>query len=459
MRVMLAVAGVLAGAMAPAQDLEALVQKAEALGARTGVVVRDLDGPMLCVIRGGECFRPASNVKLLTAAAVLRGLGSGYEFTTRFLLRKGELVVSAGGDPNFITGTEHGPEVVFDKVSRALRALGVSAVRGIVLDQGPFTGPDRPADWPKDQLDRPYCSPTGGLVLERSTFSVRVQPGAGVAAAELIAPVCDVPLTGSIGLTSRSRDVVWGANDVTGSVKLNGRFLASGKPAVGTWSVRDPAAWFAASLRAALGKGGLAVDPAAPARDGEVYVHRSPLLPSLRRCLEDSSNFDAEQLLRALAASTCKDGSLQGGLQARLEQLRALVGNLPAELQLTDGCGLSRGNDVQPIVVVEVLRAVLRGPDAAALLAALPVGGESGTLIERFRHSPVASRVHAKTGWIRGVSALSGVIQLDGQRLRVFSILMNYDSKRDGLNKDLKSIQDRLVEAIAALPGRGGQGQ
>jgi D-alanyl-D-alanine carboxypeptidase/D-alanyl-D-alanine-endopeptidase (penicillin-binding protein 4) len=159
-----------------------------------------------------------------------------------------------------------------------------------------------------------------------------------------------------------------------------------------------------------------------------------------------------------LGAATHKDGSLQGGQLARLDQLRALVGNLPPELQLADGCGLSRGNEIQPLLVVEVLRSVLRGKDADAMLSALPVGGESGTLAERFHHTSLVGRVHAKTGWIRGASALSGMIQL-GDRLRVFSILMNYDPKRDGLNRDLKSLQDRMVEAIAALPARAGLGQ
>jgi len=40
--------------------------------------------------------------------------------------------------------------------------------------------------------------------------------------------------------------------------------------------------------------------------------------------------------------------------------------------------------------------------------------------------------VHAKTGWIRGASALSGVLRLKDGGLRLFAILMRYDSKLDG---------------------------
>jgi len=91
---------------------------------------------------------------------------------------------------------------------------------------------------------------------------------------------------------------------------------------------------------------------------------------------------------------------------------------------------------------------VLRGEPRAALLAALPVAAESGTLEKRFAHSTVAGRVHAKTGWIRGVSALSGVLERgDGSRC-LFSILMNYDPGKGGLNPQLKALQEQIVEAL-----------
>lgn len=434
-----------------AQDLAVLVRQAEALGARTGIVVRDLSGGVRFERRANEFFAPASNLKLLTAAAVLRGLGDEHAFATRFELQQGRLVVHAGGDPNLISGTEHAPERVFAAVAEALRARGITAVRGIDLVAGAFQGPDRPATWPTDQLDRPYCAPTGGLVLEQGTFSVRVAPGQGSAQCELVAPPAALPIRGSIALVTDRRAAVWGALDLGDAIKVQGRFLRTAGPATGTWAVRDPAGWFGATLRAVLERAGIGVDPAAPAADGEVHVHRSPLRPALARCLLDSSNFDAEQLLRALGASTRGDGSLAGGMLAMAEQLRGLVGNLPPGTELVDGSGLSRGNRVSPALVAEVLRAALRGPGAATFLAGLPVGGESGTLNDRFRRSAVAGRVHAKTGWIRGASALSGYVRSPSGD-RSFAILMNYDRDQNGLNRDLKALQEKMVEAIDALP-------
>jgi D-alanyl-D-alanine carboxypeptidase/D-alanyl-D-alanine-endopeptidase (penicillin-binding protein 4) len=55
------------------------------------------------------------------------------------------------------------------------------------------------------------------------------------------------------------------------------------------------------------------------------------------------------------------------------------------------------------------------------LLAALPVAGRTGTLVDRMRGTPAAGVVLAKTGTTSNASALSGFV---GDRY-VFSILQN----------------------------------
>lgn len=447
-----AAVGVLSAAATGQQELGELVRQSERLGVRTGVAVRDLDGrELLFAHRAGEAFAPASNLKLVTAAAVLHGLGAGHRFTTRFVLQGGVLVVQGGGDPNLCGDGDDAPAAVFAAVAKALRARGAAAIAGIELQAGPFTGPERPPTWPQDQLDAWYCPPTGAFVLERGTFVLRLEAhGGGEAAVAIVAPPVELPLRGSIPLVDSRKNAVYGAIDLGSAVRLSGRFWRRSPPVEIRTALREPAAWFEATLRQALRHGGVAIDAAARPADGEVYVHRSPLLPALRRALEDSSNFDAEQLLRVLGAAR-GDGSFDGGLQAERTALRGLCGNLPAEVALFDGSGLSAPNRLLPAVLVEVLRATLRSPHGKALLDCLPRGGESGTLEDRFENAEVGGRVAAKTGWIRGASALSGVVQR-GERLRVFSILMNYDPARGGLNKQLKALQERMVAAIDAMP-------
>src|SRR5262249_43995212 len=159
----------------------------EALGARTGVAVCDGSGRVLFRHRATDTFAPASNLKLLTAAAVLQGLGPDFTFNTTFAWRAGRLVVAASGDPNWIHDTPNDPATVCAAVAQALQRLGVKRLAGIDLQPGTFTGPGRPPTWPQDQLQTYYCAPTGPFVLEQGTFHVRIEARGGDTAAVAIA--------------------------------------------------------------------------------------------------------------------------------------------------------------------------------------------------------------------------------------------------------------------------------
>jgi D-alanyl-D-alanine carboxypeptidase/D-alanyl-D-alanine-endopeptidase (penicillin-binding protein 4) len=194
----------------------------------------------------------------------------------------------------------------------------------------------------------------------------------------------------------------------------------------------------------------LGVDrPDAPARDLELPDIETPLRPALRATLAGSSNVHAEQLMRVLGAERRGDGSLRGGAAAVREVLAEWLGEVPAGLDIADGSGLSRGNRVSAAFVARLLRTGWQAPWADALRDAMARPGESdGTLRRRFRDAPgLHDRLWAKTGTIRGVSALSGVVlSADGGRGVAFAILMNWDR---GSSSRARSLQEQLVRAIA----------
>jgi D-alanyl-D-alanine carboxypeptidase/D-alanyl-D-alanine-endopeptidase (penicillin-binding protein 4) len=439
-----------------ALSLPQAVAQAEQLGARTGVAAVELDGAWRHRHRATERFLPASNMKLLSAAAVLHGLGRDFQFETRFELRGGRLIVVAGGDPNWITGTAHSPEVLWRGVIAALLRQGVRSLRGVTLDERPFTGPSRPPTWPQDQLDTYYCAPTGGLVLDQGTFRIAVKPTGAAADASLVAPFVGMPVEGSIAVVATKKGAVYGAVDLGDRVRVQGKVYRGANPQEITVAVREPLPWFERALGEALEQAGIRIDADAPCpEDSVVYVHRTPLQPALVRMLEASSNFDAEQLVRVLGAKKAGDGSLAGGAAALRSVLDRALGSVGEELVQVDGSGLSRGNEVTPSLLVRALRVVCASDDADMFLAALPVAGETGTLEGRFEDSPVRGRVRAKTGWIRGASSLSGILERkDGSRC-AFAILMNYDPRKNGLNGQLKELQESIVEALDRV-GRDG---
>ena len=81
----------------------------------------------------------------------------------------------------------------------------------------------------------------------------------------------------------------------------------------------------------------------------------------------------------------------------------------------------------------------------------LAVSGQSGTLDDRMRTPRMRGKVQAKTGFISGVSALSGVAKSDAGPEYVFSILVEYPPL-GGLNTSCwKPMQDRICELLVEL--------
>ena len=438
-----------------AQDLAKAIAAAEALGARTGVAVVESDGTVLFRHRVSEGFAPASNMKLLTAAAVIAGLGADYRFGTDFHLRSGRLVVTASGDPNWIHDSANAPEAVFATVAKTLRRLGVDRIGGIDLQAGDFTGPERPPTWPQDQLHTYYCAPTGPFVLEQGVFWLRLQPAAGDRAdVDLVAPVAAIALRNQVAMQDGKKNVVYGAIDGgDGSVRVTGRFPRRSTPVEIRTAMSDPQQWYRLALEKALTDAGLVVGRPTDLADRVVHRHRSDLKQAVLRMLEDSSNFDAEQCLRVLGHQR-GDGSLAGGTAALQKELQQLLGQVPDAAVFADGSGLSKQNRLTPGLLVVAMVQASRGKAGPVLRACLPVAGQSGTLTDRFVGTDLVGRVRAKTGWIRGASALSGLVEGKDGRVRWFSILMNYDPKVDGLNKDLKQLQEQIVRAIDSLDAR-----
>ena len=79
-------------------------------------------------------------------------------------------------------------------------------------------------------------------------------------------------------------------------------------------------------------------------------------------------------------------------------------------------------------------------------MGSLAVAGEDGTLSERFRGSDLRGRVIAKTGFVNGVSCLSGYLRAKDDNWYCFSILFN--GIPEGSNSGAKILQERIVRAI-----------
>ncbi|TVS99684.1 D-alanyl-D-alanine carboxypeptidase/D-alanyl-D-alanine-endopeptidase [Amycolatopsis bartoniae] len=418
------------------QDLGALLAASSLKGADIGLVVRKADtGEVLYTSQSDRRRQPASNAKLLTTMSALDVLGPQYRFHTSVegagrqvgSLLAGDLYLRGGGDPTMLASD-------YDALAAQVAASGVRTVAGSLFADDSFFDKTRLAPgWAWDDEPYYYDAQTSGLTIAPDTdydagsVLVTVTPGAaGAPPSVTVTPpnsyvrVVNTAVTGPGSLTV---DREHGTNTITVSGATSG--------VVREWmAVWEPTGLAASVFRDALARHGVRVlggtrFAPTPAGTRALAGHDSITVAQLLTpFLKRSNNMHAEALVK-----TAGGGSWDTGI-AKLEQDFPSFGVNAADLRLVDGSGLSRMDEVSPDQLADALLGARGKPWFPEFYAALPVAGNpdrmiGGTLSTRMAGTPAAGKVHAKTGSMTGVSALSGyVTAADGEEL-VFAMVSN----------------------------------
>jgi len=441
-----------------AQSIDTVLATAPAArGSFWGIQVIDLrTGKVLYQWNQDRFFVPASNTKLFTTALALSRLGPDYTFQTRVMSPAppdsegriaGDLRLVGGGDPNLSGRTipyqVHAPAgdplAAIEDLATQIAARGVRRVSGdIVGDDSWYAWEPYAPGWGVEDPKSDDGAPVSALTINDNCFTLHVAPGAhegDVALLTLTPPIeyyaiDNRVLTAPAGIERRIRfDRTPGSMEA----RLSGVIPVHDRGIDLTLAIEDPARYAALALRHALESRGIVVDGEAvsrhtPATDApEVELARrvsAPLVEDLRITDKVSQNLHAELALRAVGRAKRNAGTIAAGM----EEMRSFLSEIgvPADAYfLRDGSGLARLNLVTPATVLKLLRHMYASPLREQWISLLPVSGEDGSLRLRFADSPAAGRVHAKTGSLSHVSALSGYIQRRRGSWVAFSILVN----------------------------------
>jgi serine-type D-Ala-D-Ala carboxypeptidase/endopeptidase (penicillin-binding protein 4) len=163
-----------------------------------------------------------------------------------------------------------------------------------------------------------------------------------------------------------------------------------------------------------------------PATSNRVLAEHvsTPLLDDIRVINKTSENLHAELALRLAGKLRGSSGSFEGGIAA-VKQFLLQAGLKDDEFTFLDGSGLSRRDLVTPAATVQLLIYAARQPWGPAFEESLPLSGVDGSLTDRFQKTPAAGLIHAKTGSLSHVNALSGYGQTQPGKRFVFSIFCN----------------------------------
>jgi D-alanyl-D-alanine carboxypeptidase/D-alanyl-D-alanine-endopeptidase (penicillin-binding protein 4) len=383
-------------ATAQARNLTELRNKLKAesrkLGASSGAYVVDLtSGRELFKRDADRSLVPASNEKLFTTAVALLQFGEAGTLETTAQLGPGATVDGDGrldGDLYLVGGGDPSLDDVALKglAQRLVSTTGLTTITGgIVGDESVF--------------DR-----------RRGSFDSDFEP--------------DSDLGGQLG------GLTWG----------HGRATPGGPATVAAARLQ----FFLEKLKVKVQRAARTAAPAeAPDGAGEVVgTILSPPMKTLAAIAnQPSDNFYAETLVKNLGATFGSAGTTGAGLRVIRTRLKTF-GLTP---KLADGSGLSRSDRATPRQLVTLLREMATSEVSTAFIGSLAVPGKIGTLAGRMRGTAADGRCQAKTGTLRGVSALSGYCRSVGDRIVAFSFLEN---KMDAVSA--KAIEDRMVPAIVS---------
>ena len=383
--------------------IDRILSEREIARSAAGIYVWDLDAGRAVYAHNGDTrFTPASNMKLITAAAALIEWDAEHRFTTELYasgdrvvngVLPGNLYLRGYGDPSLSTAAFQRRELGFSTATveafvRSVRARGITTVAGrVVGDEGWFDD-ERAVDSWKPGIDA-WCGPLSALSANQGRH--------------------------------------------------------------GKKRVAEPASYAAALLTTALRKAGVKVSRGAttgslPASAILLQEQRSAELGVLLAHMnKQSDNHFAETLLKGLGKDTRDLGSTESGA-AQSKQTLATIGIPPSDAVIADGSGLSYANRLTAHDIARVLGAMWQRQDFGSYYNSLSIAGKDGTLHDRMRGTAAQGNARAKTGTLNVATSLSGYVRSADNHLVAFSILITgnpVDWERGN------AAQDAIVAALA----------
>ena len=465
------------------QNIEAALNDPLLASSNVGMKVVSLEtGEVLYEKDAEKLYHPASTMKLITAATALVKLSPNYRFHTTLYADRVEdrqvlenIYLKGGGDPVFNSSD-------LEKMVERLVETEVKDLQGdIVVDETYFDPIRRGKGWMWD--DGPiggYYPHLSALTINRNGVLARISPGTKIG--DPVHVHLDPPTqfmkivndTTTVGHSEKTRLTIKRKEESTGENVL----IIDGAMTIGQAKmnrrvdVLDPALYCGTLLREMLAKRGVTLQGTVrygevPEEAAEIITHVSPPLSRIVwEMNKPSDNLIAELLLKTIGAELRgAPGTAEKGLGA-ISNLLGIIGMDRRYYTFADGSGVSRYNLVTASLLTGwfICTAILRYNLVTAslltdllvymyrnfavmpeYLASLPVGGVDGTLTRRMRGMSAEGVLRAKTGTLRGLTALAGyTVTADGETVAFSIIVSNYL----GSVSPRRTLQDKIGDIL-----------
>nr|WP_040681333.1 D-alanyl-D-alanine carboxypeptidase/D-alanyl-D-alanine-endopeptidase [Paenisporosarcina sp. TG20] len=451
-------------------SINLILQNERIKGATTGVSIRKATtGEIVYDHLGDTRLHPASNIKLLTAAAALEILGEEYRFTTEVLsdssvvggVLQGNLYLKGKGDPTLLKKD-------FDVFAQDLVSKGIKKVNGNLIGDDTWYDNVRLSkdiNWTDEsyyyaaQVSALTASPNadydaGSVIVEAHANSRVGEP----------ATIKVLPATDVVKIDNRSKTVAAGGTKTitierdhgTNNIVIEGTVPVGGTVTREWIAVWEPSYYALDLFEKSLIEHGIDLGDTSKVLMGKTPNEAQLLTSKSSMTLKElsipfmklSNNGHAEVLAKEMGKVVYGEGSWAKGLQV-IEEHSDRLGLNMSTIMIRDASGMSHINLIPANELTNLLVSVQKESWYNTFLASLPVAGISerfvgGTLRHRMKAEPTVGNVKAKTGSLTAVSALSGYATTKDGELLVFSVIINNDLAA------VTPIEDQIATAIAS---------
>jgi D-alanyl-D-alanine carboxypeptidase/D-alanyl-D-alanine-endopeptidase (penicillin-binding protein 4) len=357
------------------------------------LLVADPDGQILCKKNESKKYVPASTLKILTALAAIHYLGKEYRFRTEFYLdREHNLKIKGYGDPLLVSE-------VWQKIAHAL-APRLQGCKDLIVDDTYFVR-DIQIPGVKNSTN-PYDAPVGAVCANFNTLLFKRDKAGRIVSAEPQTPMTPLALekVHQLGLEQGRYTLTHNGSE---AARYAGELLVHFLRKTG----RD----FQGKVRVGI------VSP----EDRLLFTYRSvfTLEESLRKMMEFSSNFMANQIFLALGAHVHgSPGTVEKGSRTVSRYAKDVL--RLNDIRIVEGSGISRQNRLSALDMLSILRAFEPYRDLLT------------------RKGPLLY----KTGTLKGLETRAGFIECGHGRPYCFVVFLkspcpDIDALTDQLPRDL----------------------
>ena len=424
-----------------------------------GMMVVDLNtGKTLYQRNANKEFTPASNMKLFSEAAALILFGPGYNFKTTLStdaktldngVLDGSVYLHLSGDPSF---SEKDLSTLFAE----LPDWGIKKIKGnfVIVSANSQIKPHAPGTDPKD-FTHSYGAPITPLILDENRVTVTVNPNE----AGHLALIEYNTLDDSFIIDNKVKTVTKGRCGVSakitqanhlqlrGCVKKNSQALQLEIP------ITNPMRYATEVVRHKLAKMGVKLEGKVALENTAkktmlLATHNSkPITQLMANTLKHSDNLYADSLFLHTAERLNEDTHSWQKAEAAVKGfLQKQTGINMQKSVLIDGSGLSSHDLLTPQQTVSLLKYIhSHFPLAYEYITALPIAGQDGTLLKRFRKPTQRGFLRAKTGTLTGVLSLSGYLYTANGHTLAFAIYIN---TRPGTDPKVSGRYLNMVDSL-----------